>query len=152
MLLHTGAKNNILSRNSLEFCEKGLLILSNMIFEKCDFLKKNEVLKTWILSKMGFSKCEFCQKWDFDGNSAEKRDSFLSFSFSFAFCYPGHINLESSYQGNYLWDMLAWGWCMTRMGTLDLPPTKGHWCVGGGGFSDVQITMIWNEDIYHPLC
>ena len=62
-----------------------------------------------------------------------------------SFVFIQDINLESSYQENYLWDMLAWGWCMTRMGTLDLPPTKGHWCVGGGGFSDVQITMIWND-------
>ena len=42
--MHTGAKNNILSRNSLKFDDG----------------------KMWILSKLRFWKCEFCQKWDFE--------------------------------------------------------------------------------------
>ena len=53
-----------------------MLILWNMIFEKCEFCEnwdfrnvnfvtKNDISEMWILWKLRFQKGEFCQKWDF---------------------------------------------------------------------------------------
>ena len=44
-------------------------------------------------------------------------------------------------------DIRAPGLCKTLMGTCVRPPTKGHWCVGGGSFSAVHRTMICKRKI-----
>ena len=52
LIVHTGAKNNFLSRNYPEY----------------------DVWKMWILWKIGLWKCEFCEKWDFENVNLVKNE------------------------------------------------------------------------------